>query len=194
MLRKDTTERSGRGWNDGATVACLIGLLLAVTVLEAVGYRGVDFWWPDSPRHAMGGALVRDFLAREPFSDPLEFAERYYIRYPAISVGLYPPGFYLIEGGMLALFGVTAWAALAVVGLFYFLGAAAFYFLARLWLGRLESFAAALLSITLPEVALWGREVMLDVPMWRCCWLVCACSCACWIRPTAMPSTGPRCR
>lgn len=160
-----STERSILRRIDGATVACLAGLFLAVLVLEAVGYRGEDFWWPDSPRHAMGGALVHDFVTESSLTDPLHFAERYYLRYPAFSVGLYPPGFYVLEGGMFALFGISEASALAVVGLLYFAGGAAVFYLARLWLGRVESFAVALLSLCLPEVAFWGREVMLDVPM-----------------------------
>src|SRR5690606_28534716 len=106
-----------------------------------------DFWWPDSPRHAMGGALVHDYLSQAPLSNPLAFAKAYYIRYPAFSLGLYPPGFYLIEGGVFALTGVSSQSALAVVGLLYFVAAASLYFLARVWLGRLASFSTALLFI-----------------------------------------------
>lgn len=140
-------------------------LLAAIVVLLTLGNPTSEFWWPDSPRHAMGGAVVYDYVLQGELQNPVEFAQKYYIRYPAFAAGFYPPGFYLFEGLVFSLFGVSPAAALASVGVFYFVGAAAVFFLMRFWVGWLEALAAGVLFIATPEIALWGREVMLDIPM-----------------------------
>jgi hypothetical protein len=143
-------------------VAAVLGLACLSLLLTAP--VGGDFWWSDAPRHALNGAFVMDLVAAHPFRDPVQWAIDYYLKRPALTVLFYPPMFYAMEALVFAVAGVSHFAAQLTVTLFVALLAASAYRLARLLLPRWPAAGAALLVIGTPETALWGRQVMLDVP------------------------------
>lgn len=123
-----------------------------------------DFFWSDAPRHALNGVFVKDLFRDMPLSDPVGYAESYYLQYPALTILLYPPLFYFISAPAFALFGVSHETALAVVLVHYIALAFGAHRLFRFWLDPVLAFASALLLISLPEIAFWGRQVMLEIP------------------------------
>jgi len=123
-----------------------------------------DFWWFDAPSHAMNGAFIHDLVAATPFGNPMGWAVKYYLQYPAISIGLYPPLFPAAEALIFALLGVSHFAAQATVSIFVALLALAVYQIARMRLSPTAATGAALLLLGLPGIAFWGRQVMLEVP------------------------------
>jgi len=123
-----------------------------------------QFWWGDAGRHAMNGLFYLDLFKNLPFSDPMKWALSYYVKYPCITAVYYPPLFHLAEALMFALLGVSARAAYLTVVLFSLLGALGTYGLARRWMDRWPSLAAALLYLSVPIDAFWGREVALEMP------------------------------
>lgn len=143
-----------------------IGLTLlgASILLLATSPVGGDFWWSDAPRHALNGVFVRDFVLAHPFADPIAWAFDYYDHRPSLTILFYPPFFYAIEAIAFALFGVGHFVAQACIAAFVLLLAGASYNLARVYMPRWHALAAALLTISTPAAALWGRQVMLDVP------------------------------
>ena len=145
----------------------LIGLVIICTaslVLLLTSPVDDSFWWQDAPRHALNGAFVLDFFSALPLNDPLGWASEYYIRYPALTFGFYPPLFYFWEGLFFAAFGVSQFVAqLAVTPFLVMLGFGG-YKLARLLLPRSAALGTALLLLGTPGVSLWGRQVMLDIP------------------------------
>jgi hypothetical protein len=146
------------------TLTVLAVFAAAAAALFATAPVGGDFWWSDAPRHALNGAFIKDLLAARPFSDPAGWAMQYYVRYPALTILFYPPAFYIVEAGFYAVFGVThAIAQLAVAPYVVLLGFAATA-IARTALPRWSAIGVGLLAIGTPEIAFWGRQVMLDVP------------------------------
>ncbi len=143
-----------------------VGLLLALATLAlwwSAPMHG-DFSYSDAPRHALDGVFVKDLIAAFPWRDPAGYAMQYYIQYPALTILFYPPLFYLISAPFYALFGVSEASGLAVVLLHYLGLALGMYALARRWMGVRLACAVALASLAVPELALWGREVMLEIP------------------------------
>ena len=145
--------------------------VLASAVLVAVlallwwqSPRGGAFWWSDAPRHALNAAFVTDLLRDLPWHDPAGYAYRYYAQYPALTILFYPPLLYFVTAPFYALFGVSHEVALLVVFLHYFAFGLGCWRLARCWLDPLPALAFALLMVLLPEIALWGRQVMTEVP------------------------------
>jgi hypothetical protein len=148
----------------GIDAACVVVLALAAMVLFATAPKQGDFWWSDASRHALNGVFVRDLLGDLPLSDPVGYATQYYLRYPALTVLFYPPLFYLLSAPFFALFGVSHAVAMvpeSLACLGFALGCFAVY---RRWVGRAAALAGALLLMSAPIVALWGRQVMLDIP------------------------------
>ncbi|MEM8987206.1 MAG: glycosyltransferase family 39 protein [Pseudomonadota bacterium] len=140
-------------------------LVLVIAVLFATGApMGGAFSWPDSPRHALNGAFVKDLIGAAPFADPTGYAYDYYSQYPALTILFYPPFFSFILAFFYALFGVSQETAVFVLFLFHAALACGVFAFARLWLQRPAAFGAALIVAAAPEVAFWGRQVMLDMP------------------------------
>jgi hypothetical protein len=146
-------------------------LIAAVGLLFATAPQHGDFWWSDAPRHALNGVFLLDLFREMPLADPVGFAKSYYAQYPALSILFYPPLFPLAEMPVYALFGVSHFSAQLTVALHETLLACGVFLLARRFLlSSVRAFAAALLFIGVHEVAYWGRQVMLEIPVYT--WLV----------------------
>lgn len=140
----------------------LLALLVCALFLQAP-HTG-NFSWSDAPRHALNGVFVKDFVAAMPLHDPAGFAYRYYAQYPALTILFYPPLFYVVSAPFYALLGVSETTALFVVLLHYLAFAWGALRLFRQWLPGTQALAAAAMLIAAPEIAFWGRQVMLEVP------------------------------
>lgn len=143
-------------------VAAIVFLAGAV-LLFATAPRHGEFWWSDAPRHALNGAFVKDMIAAMP-AHPSAWAMQYYVKYPALTVMFYPPLFYLFLAPFYVLFGVSHVTALAVELLHYIALSLGLYVLARRWVRPLTAIAVGLSAMAAPGIALWGRQVMLEVP------------------------------
>ena len=139
-------------------------VLGCVALLFAQAPHGGAFYWSDSPRHALNGVFVMDLIKAMPLDDPTGYAYRYYAQYPALTILFYPPLFYAISAPFYAVLGVSHETALLVVALHYLALGLGCWRLARYWLPAAPSLAFATLVLWLPEVAFWGRQVMLEVP------------------------------
>jgi hypothetical protein len=146
--------------------------LLAIIAMAMVLTSPTDgsFWWSDAPRHALDGVFLLDLIRDMPLSDPVAYAKNYYAQYPSLSILFYPPLFPLSEVPAYAIFGINHFSAQLTIGL---------YWLALLWgcwrlalrvLPGAAALGAAMLFSSLPELAFWGRQVMLEVPVYA--WLV----------------------
>jgi hypothetical protein len=123
-----------------------------------------DFWWSDAPRHGLNGLFLRDLIVQHPLHDPVSWAFAYYARRPALTILFYPPLFYGIEALVFLILGFSHLIAQSIVTAFVFLLGLSAYGIARFYTGRIGAVAAMLLALGMPETALWGRQVMLDVP------------------------------
>ncbi len=139
-------------------------VLGCVALLFAQAPHGGAFYWSDSPRHALNGVFVMDLIKAMPLDDPTGYAYRYYAQYPALTILFYPPLFYAISAPFYAVLGVSHETALLVVALHYLALGLGCWRLARYWLPAAPSLAFATLVLWVPEVAFWGRQVMLEVP------------------------------
>lgn len=161
---------SGLARTRHSAVPWMLLLAATVTILFLTAPQDGDFWWSDAPRHALNGVFLLDLLREMPLGDPVGFAERYYAQYPALSILFYPPLFPLTEAAVYALFGVSHFSAQLTVALYWAALAAGVFVLARRWLSPAQSFAAAVLFASVHETACWGRQVMLEIPVYT--WLV----------------------
>jgi hypothetical protein len=148
-------------WRDAAA---MLVLLAAVAALYATTPRSADFWWSDAPRHAMDGAFYHDLVRDLPLGNLREYTMQYYLKYPALTILFYPPVFALVEAAFFAVLGVSHATAHVAVAAFNLAAAAGAYFLVRRRFTPMQSAAAAVLFLGLPEVAFWGRQVMLELP------------------------------
>ncbi len=145
---------------------CVAAFVLALGVVLlglSAPYHG-EFWWSDAPRHALNGVFVKDFVAAMPWHDPVGYATRYYLQYPALTILFYPPLFYAISAPFYAVFGVSHLTALIVVLLHDFAFALGLYALTRRYCGAGVAIAVGLAGLAAPGIALWARQIMLELP------------------------------
>jgi hypothetical protein len=139
-------------------------LLAAMAMLAITTPRDGAFWWSDAPRHALNGVFIRDLILDFPWRDPAAYAYNYYAQHPALTILFYPPLFYVLSAPLFALFGATHEVALMAVFLHYAAFSWGAYRLAQLWFPVKTAAALALCLVLMPEIAFWGRQVMLELP------------------------------
>ena len=96
----------------------IAGLVAVVASLQLVsGAYHSDFAAdPDEPTHVVSSLLVRDYLSAGAPRNPLHFAQDYYVHYPKVAIGHFPPLLYASEAVWMLAFGRTRAAMLALIG------------------------------------------------------------------------------
>jgi hypothetical protein len=104
-LRNDDARRFS--WR--AIVALFAGyVLLACAVQFWTGALPGGFGsHPDEGAHYVTGLMIRDFLLSGELGSPMGYALGYYAHYPAVALGHWPPGYYVLESLWMLVFGVS---------------------------------------------------------------------------------------
>lgn len=148
-------------------------MLCAVVGLVAIAALGKDITRgglidPDASAHVMDGVLIHDWILAGPdaWMKPMPFAMTQYGHYPTLGIGAhYPPGFALVEAAFFLVLGVSATSARICVVFFGVIAACGTYFLVRRFAGRMAATISGVLLVVLPATTLWGRQVMLEIPL-----------------------------
>jgi len=112
--------------------------------------------------HAANGSFWWDFLSRLPH-DPFHFALSYYARYPVITPTAFPALFYLVEGALYRVFGISPYVPRAMVLACMLLGALYLVEWIRRWIGEEAGWIGALFVLQ-PATVIWGNAIMLNLP------------------------------
>ena len=152
-----------KGWSrlDYGVLICLLAFsALVFGIFINVG----GFWWTDESRHAMDGVYFFDLFRDRPFSSLYNYTVEYFVHYPALGLTWYLPFFAFIESLFFAAFGISEVSARLSVLFFCLLALSAWYIWARPIWGWRQTFFAGLFFLVNPQVILWGRTVMLEIP------------------------------
>ena len=165
MNRSDASIHAASSGSQGKPLLAAGVIAVAVLVIAAPGLTDGGLGWSDAPNHTFDGIFVLEFVREMPLDHPRDWAEQFYLRFPALGMFVYyPPGFALVEAGMFGLFGVHIVTARVTVMLFAFGAGWLMYRLGRRWFGDDTGLFAALLLVTCPHGALWLNDVMLEWP------------------------------
>ncbi|HWE51157.1 MAG TPA: glycosyltransferase family 39 protein [Bryobacteraceae bacterium] len=163
------------GGSRSAIIWAIIYFLASVAVILEGQYKSGVFTaelahFPDEPAHAMTAIFFRDYFAAL-FPSPMVFAHNYYLHYPKIAIGIWPPFFYILGGTWLLLFGNShASFLLFIATMGGALGATLSMFVRRLagpWLGLLSG----LLLLCLRPVRFGTTTMLVDTTMTLMCLL-----------------------
>src|ERR1039457_72543 len=76
-----------------------IYFLAAILLQHISGAYNADFAGnPDSPANHVTSIMISQYLRGGSWQSPMNFAEQYYIHYPQVAIGHWPPFFYLCAG------------------------------------------------------------------------------------------------
>lgn len=152
--------QNGKGNN---LIGHFIISLVAISIFFAnISYDGL--WHPDAPSHALNGVFYMDMIEEGGFLHPITYAERYYVQYPALTIGMYPPIFYTIEALLFKVFGISALSARLAVLSFTLLGVNIFFLLCRMWFPLWLSVVGGLLFLLQPAILFGQKNVMVEMP------------------------------
>jgi hypothetical protein len=91
----------------------LLFFALAVGLQRASGaYQGDCGFHPDESAHLVSAIMIHDYVTDGFPSTPIKYAEQYYVHYPKIAVGMWPPLFHLTLAAWMLIFGTPVSSAL----------------------------------------------------------------------------------
>lgn len=134
----------------------LLGMLLLALIVALQSLGGAysnDFGGnSDEPAHFVSAVMLRDFLLHGGFSHPAAFARSFYLHYPKVAIGQWPPMLYAILGGWMVVFGVSRAAALAMIAVAAGVTAMLIYLVGRPRVGRPAALLACVVFLASPLV------------------------------------------
>jgi len=135
-------------WFVAAAAACL-ALVLALQA-AAGAYRAEWTSDPDEPAHFVTSLMVYDYVTGPPREHPLLWAENYYLHYPKVALGHWPPGYYAVQAAWWLALPPSRASALWLNALLVAAAAYLVYRMIRMFAPRPLALAAALLLAACP--------------------------------------------
>lgn len=159
--------------------------LIALFVASTTGGLSPSLINPDEGGHYVNALFLGDWI-RAGFPSPMQFAQDYYAHFPRLTIGHWPPGWYMIEAPWFAVMRPSPLGALALAAFVSGLPAGAI-----LWgmqrIGRQKlGLVLAAVYVLLPLVVDGGRYLLLDQPVA----LFVALAAVAWARASDAPSWG----
>lgn len=138
---------------------------VAVALMATSGALESGFGaFEDEPAHFVTGLMVRDYLADALGQHPMRYAEQYYLHYPKVAIGHWPPGFYALEGVWMLAFGVSTLSVLLLMCALSAATATVVFAAVRADAGDGLAALAGLFLLLAPLVQKYGHMAMTEVP------------------------------
>lgn len=140
------------------------GFVSVVLLLQSLGgaYQSEFGGHADEAAHYVTGLMVHDYLKQGGLSDPYQFATRYYVHYPKVAIGHWPPLFYVVEAGWMLVFGESRVSVLVLMACITGLIAYTVFHVTRVEFGTLMGALIGLLLIAFPVIQRSSSMVMSD--------------------------------
>lgn len=142
-----------------------LGILAALAVaLHAWGgaYTSEFGGFEDEPAHLVTALMLRDWLASLDFADPRGFVETYYLHYPKVAIGQWPPVFHGALALWMLAFGTSQVAVASFLSLIAALVAFTVQQVLRRPLGFAASVAGGALYLLVPVAFQCSQSVMTE--------------------------------
>ena len=152
------------GWYGASLLFLMLGLLAVALQWLSGAYEGEFNGYPDEPAHYVTGLMIRDYIAAGIPQAPMEFARNYYLHYPKVALGQWPPLFYVAEAAWMLLFPVTIPSMMVFMACLAASFSSVLYAVSRsASIGVRLSIGIAVVLLTLPSVTYLFSMVMGDV-------------------------------
>jgi hypothetical protein len=137
---------------------------IVVTLQWTKGALAAEFGGDsDEPAHFVTGLMTHDYLAAGMPWPPLAYAQNYYLHYPKVGMGHWPPVFYMVQALWMLVFGVSHVSVmLLMASLTAFLTTVVFE-IASQEFGLAVGIATAILFLTSKAIAIGSMLVMTEI-------------------------------
>jgi len=119
---------------------------------------------PDEPAHFVTGLMLRDYVVQGFPAAPMAFATDFYLHYPEVAFGHWPPVFYLLQAGWMLPFPSNHTSLLLLMALLTSCTACILCHTAAQHFSRMLAILAGLTYIALPLTQQFASEVMIEAP------------------------------
>ncbi len=163
-----------RPWTLQTTVenVIIVAAFFVCIVLLQIGsgaYKSELAHHPDEPAHVVTSLMFGDYMRHGFPENPWPYAQKYYVHYPKVAVGMWPPGFYFLSGAWTVAFGASRASLLAFAALLGALLSASLTVFVRRSYGRALGLTAGAALALLHRMQLSNERVMLDTAVSLAC-------------------------
>jgi hypothetical protein len=147
------------------TVRVVPILAMAVMIVGLQVWSGAyraEFSTPDESAHFVTGLMIRDYIAKGFSERPMQFAIDYYVHYPKVAFGAWPPLFHIVEALWLLAWPASRTSVMMLLAVITFLVAWTLYETARRRWGSPKAFGLVLLLIAMPLSQFLTNRVLAD--------------------------------
>lgn len=131
-MNSPSQTRAASGPVRSLWLAALAFLLLTTGLQWAGGAYEAEFCGAaDEPAHLVSSLLIRDYAGLWPPPDPMPWALNYYLHYPKVALGHWPPGYFVLQAGWWLIVPPGRVSAMLFNALMATTAALLFYVLAR---------------------------------------------------------------
>ncbi|MHC4267337.1 MAG: ArnT family glycosyltransferase [Planctomycetota bacterium] len=139
-------------------------LFICQVVLQLAGgaFSNEFGCYPDEAGHYVTGLMVHDYGSDLKFVPPMEFAENYYIHYPKVALGHWPPFFYIVQAFWTLLFSCSRISMMLLTAFITTLLSFTVYDVIRRDFGSLIGIVSGIFLMTLPLVQSYSVMLMAE--------------------------------
>lgn len=116
----------------------------------------------DEAGHFVTGLMMHDFVAGLDWSSPVAFAEDYYLHFPKVAIGHWPPVFYLVQGAWMLPFSASRASVLVLLAFLAALVSLSIYRTLEPEYGQVAGIGGGLLFLLLPLVQVNTSTIMAE--------------------------------
>jgi hypothetical protein len=160
-----TPGRNRAPWRAWAIQALLYAAIVLSLQYASHAFQDDFSGYNDEPSHYVTALMVRDYAASGFPLHPMAFAENFYIHYPKMAFGHWPPVAYAIFGVWMLVAGAGRTSALLLLTGFTAGCALLLFSAARRVLSPLAAHLIAIAFLLLPIVQMHNEMVMLEIPL-----------------------------
>lgn len=146
-----------------ALIVSLMGLAFIMLSSSGALQTGVT-GNPDEAAHYVTSLMIRSYLSEGLSPTPVQFAESYYLHYPKVAFGVWPPMFHLALASWMFLTTASPASALGFIAITLVVLAYILFRTASAHLGVTLSLLIAVWFVLLPTVQRTAGLILLDVP------------------------------
>jgi Dolichyl-phosphate-mannose-protein mannosyltransferase len=149
-----------------AAAALVLFLLLCLGLDWRAGTFHSEFGrYSDEGMHYVTGLMIRDWVVSGKWFSPMRFAQEFYVHFPKVALGNWPPGFPLMQTGWTLVWGESRTSLLLLMMTFAALLATAVFRAGSAWYGTAIAAVSGglLLAATLTQEH--AAMVMAEIPL-----------------------------
>lgn len=147
-----------------AGVVALFLCYLAATVALQLGRKAysAELSGADEPAHFVTALLIRDYVRQGFPASPIAYAENYYLHYPKVAFGMWPPVFHTTAAAWMLLLPATVASVRVLIAIIVAVAGVLAFRLVKDDAGVAPAAGIGLAFIALPHTQLVTQQIMVD--------------------------------